>query len=729
MAERVILLLGIHHHQPVGNFPWVLDKAYEDAYLPFLRTVAAHPRVRLTLHYSGVLLEWLASAHPEFLELLGSLVHRGQVEIMTGGYYEPIFAAIYDSDKMGQIRKLTELIREKLNAEPRGLWLAERVWEPHLPEVLAKAGAEYVILDDRHFLLAGLRGAALSGYYLTEEKGKVLRVFPGSERLRYLIPFRPVEETMAYLRRAAQGPCPALAVMGDDGEKFGVWPGTHRSVYQEGWLDRFFEAVEAEQSWLETGLFSEVIGRVPPLGRIYLPTSSYMEMSEWSLIPAAAAEYRELKERLAAAGLEEAARPFLGGGFWRNFLAKYPESNLLHKRMLRVSRLVHGLPDGEVKRAAREELWRGQCNDAYWHGVFGGLYLPHLRSAVQGHLIRAQALAAEAAHRGCGPWIEVVEEDVDKDGRDEILVENPAYSLLLAPGRGGAALAWDCKARSLNLLDTLTRIPEAYHRELAGAAAGAAEPGAARSIHEAITVKEAGLEHALVYDPYPRRGLLDHVFPAGTGLDELASGRDPGVADLVGRPYAAAVHREGDRVRVVLEGGSRLALDGEPYVVVRKEVTAAAGEPRIRVSYRVENRGERPLRDLLFAVETSVNLLAGRAPDRYVRIQGAVAHPPELAGRGLAHGVGEVELVDEWLGLRVGMAWDRPATLFRFPLETVSLSEAGVERIYQGTCLVAAWDLCLPAGGTLELDMSLEAEVRPAAGDRRVAPVRGARTA
>jgi alpha-amylase len=45
---------------------------------------------------------------------------------------------------------------------------------------------------------------------------------------------------------------------------------------------------------------------------------------------------------------------------------------------------------------ARRELYRGQCNCSYWHGVFGGLYLGHLRFAVYKHLLAAERLAAPA---------------------------------------------------------------------------------------------------------------------------------------------------------------------------------------------------------------------------------------------------------------------------------------------------------------------------------------------
>lgn len=43
---------------------------------------------------------------------------------------------------------------------------------------------------------------------------------------------------------------------------------------------------------------------------------------------------------------------YLRGGFWRNFLAKYPEVNQMQKRGMYTSRRIHALPDGDAKAEA-----------------------------------------------------------------------------------------------------------------------------------------------------------------------------------------------------------------------------------------------------------------------------------------------------------------------------------------------------------------------------------------
>ena len=182
------------------------------------------------------------------------------------------------------------------------MWLAERVWEPHLPRALREAGVEFVMVDDQHFALAGLDPETLGGYYLTDEQGVSLAVFPISYRLRYLVPFAPPGETLAYLQ--SQAGAGSLTLM-DDGEKFGVWPGTDALCYGEGWLRRFFEALGGA-SWLSVSTFSRYLDAHAATARVYLPTASYTEMGEWSLPVDAALDLERAKHDLS--GLPDGPR-------------------------------------------------------------------------------------------------------------------------------------------------------------------------------------------------------------------------------------------------------------------------------------------------------------------------------------------------------------------------------------------------------------------------------------
>ncbi|HCZ07125.1 MAG TPA: 4-alpha-glucanotransferase, partial [Thermotogae bacterium] len=423
--KKINFLFGIHNHQPVGNFEHVLEDAYQKAYKPFFEVFEKY-HLKMTVHFSGWLLEWLSKKHPEYIERLKHLVREGRLEIATGGYYEPIIPVIPEEDRIEQIRRLTQLIEELFDTDPAGMWLAERVWEPSIAKSLVKAGVKYVVVDDNHFHWAGLYDEQLDGYYVTEEDGYALNVFPISKRLRYLIPFEPPSSTVNHLLLYANSGGTALQVMFDDGEKFGVWPQTYTHVYEKGWLEEFFQTIE-NTDWIESLTFKEYLEHYPPKGRIYLPISSYLEMTEWALPSKARKEFEELLEDLRKRGEFEKFSMFLKGGIWRSFLSKYTESNNMHKKMLKVRRMIE--ESGNPPEEARKRYLMSQSNDAYWHGVFGGLYLPHLRDAVYTNLINAESLL-DLPER-------IEEEDVDCDGFKEILVSSKNLNLYFDPHYGG----------------------------------------------------------------------------------------------------------------------------------------------------------------------------------------------------------------------------------------------------------------------------------------------------
>jgi alpha-amylase len=101
------LVLALHNHQPVGNFDGVIDAAYQDAYGPILELLAEYPEIAITLHCSGSLMEWIVDHRPEYIERLKGFVHRGQIELLGGPFFEPIMAAIPRRDRVGQIKAYT----------------------------------------------------------------------------------------------------------------------------------------------------------------------------------------------------------------------------------------------------------------------------------------------------------------------------------------------------------------------------------------------------------------------------------------------------------------------------------------------------------------------------------------------------------------------------------------------------------------------------------------------
>ncbi len=680
MPGKVTFIFGLHNHQPVGNFDHVIEEAYEKSYLPFLDVMKDYPEIPFALHCSGILWDWFAEKHPEYTEAVAAMAAAGQVEIMSGGYYEPILTIIPERDRQGQLAMMQEFTGGRFGEKPRGCWLTERIWDPHLPDTLAKAGLEYVIVDDSHFKSTGFLIEQMRGFFLSEENGSYINVFPIDKTLRYLMPFHEPHEVIDYLRKISEEPGTGrkIVVLADDGEKFGLWTGTHDLVYKHQWLRRFCDALRENSDWLEVSTFSKVIDETPPRGIVYLPTASYSEMMEWALPLRAQEQYQDAKGILAGSGRFPDAAEVVRGGLWRNFLVKYEEANWMHKRMLRASAL---LADSGGSEEGRSHLYQAQCNCAYWHGLFGGLYLPHLRSAIFKHILETEAaLESPAIERG----------DIDGDGVEEVIFSSAKMQAFFK-AKGGVLRELDDMRTRFNLADTLTRREEIYHRDLKGIDNRGSNGDEAVSIHNLATAKEKGLEKKLLYDRWPKASLSDRFMPADTSLDLFASGSYTELGDFVDGIYE--VETEGENVIIM----SRAGLVGDSPAQVKKLITIDGDSASMKVEYTV-TAGESGL-SCLFAVENVFSFLAGEAPDRYFDIPGReIAGGRNLASRGVGEDVERIRMVDEWLDLAMTMDLSPGTAVWRYPIETVSNSDSGFERVYQGSALVVVRKLDLAAG-------------------------------
>jgi alpha-amylase len=738
--ERVSLALVLHNHQPVGNFGWVIAEAYERSYEPLLAALERHPRIRLGLHYTGPLLDWITAERPSFLERLAALVAANRVEILGGGYYEPVLASLPERDRLVQLRTMADVVERIGGRRPTGAWLAERVWEPDLPVSLVDAGYTWTVLDDAHFRAAAIDETRLWGSYTTDDQGRLLTVFGSDKGLRYRIPFGDVAETIAYLRERAAGGRHVLAMMGDDGEKFGMWPDTYAHCWgtdgRSGWIDRFFDAIVDSGTWLDTITPSEWTAHERPLGRVYLPTASYAEMGEWAL---PADEGLAFEAALHAA--EKAERPearWLRGGFWRNFQVKYREVNDLHKQMLRVSNKVEALAAGPGREAALAELLQGQSNDCYWHGIFGGIYIGHMRLATYEHLIAAEDIA-DAAARAAGLTVDgIATLDADLDGIDELVFTSPGQVVVVDPAEGGGIGSWDIRAVRHALAAVMRRRPEAYHRKLVDqearqreAATGAShgpegdrpegdrlygQATASASIHDVVRSREPGLAARLYYDGYERRGGLVHLLAPGTSAESFATAAAAELSDAHAGSYD--VVEVGDATIVLLRDviveapGSATsaaadATTGDPgpaIVRIEKRLTFAGGrrDPGLDMVVTATHRsGPEVIADL--AIEWPTMLLGGGGnPVAYYLVEGQrTAHD----GYGTRPNAGRVRHGNDYIGLAIDTSFDPPATVWWSPIETISNSEAGFERVYQGSALVGVWPLRLRAGEALAVSI------------------------
>jgi len=635
VSAGVRLLFGVHAHQPVGNFGHVIDDAVRRCYRPFLETLERHPRIRLSLHVSGWLLGYLRRHHADDVARIGSLVRAGQVEILGGGDTEPILAALADIDRHEQLRTMNARLRAAFGVTPRGGWLAERIWEATVVPALHRCGLRYVAVDDSHLRSAGIQ-SALDGYFTTEEGGRTLDIFPISERLRYLIPFAPPVDVVAEIERTAPG---RAAIFFDDIEKFGVWPDTYEWVYGRGWLEELFSRIEGSDA-IRSETFGEFHKRERSCGLVYLPSTSYKEMNEW-----------------------------LHGGVWRDFLLRYPEANWMHKRSAGASARFHALPRERRTSAMRGALQRTQANDSYWHGLFGGIYLPFLRASVYSNLARLEDQLDERVEP---PPSSVA--DVDLDGRPEIGLLADTYCAYVKPTEGGRLCELTDRFFARNFADVLARREEDYYDAIRrGSDAHPPRrrfPGIA-SAHDRLAFKVPIGPADLETDRAPR-GLFVDVWNG-----ELVS-------------YGDEVELAGPSVALRASAGAvtfekRIVIDADA-LLVRYALVAPPG-----------TKG-------LFSTQLDISMPSADGPGGRVLLDGGL-----IGGFGVTtarDGVRSVALEDDVLPGAIGIAVQPQCAVEVMPLVTVSRSESGFEKIMQAITLRLAWTVAVTSRAPQRFDVS-----------------------
>ena len=590
---------------------------------------------------SGPLLEWLEAHDSAYLDLIGRLAADGQVELLSSGFYEPVLAALPRQDRLEQLGWMREFIQRRFGVEPQGLWLTERVWEADLAADLATAGVRFALVDDRHFLVSGFERDALHAPFWTESDGRRLALFPIDERLRYLVPFQPPAATAAYLRELHAAGRP-LAVLVDDGEKFGGWPGTKEWVYERGWLTQFLDAMTALMTTGEIRLstLAAALEEVPSGGIAYLPTASYREMEAWSLPPRAALRLAGLERDVGAERLAGPDGALIRGAHWKNFLVKYPESNRMHKKAVALSALCRARGNPEAPRRA---IGRAECNDAYWHGVFGGLYLPHLRDAIW------RNLAAAEGELRAGEPLAVEHLDLDGDGFEELWIHSARFSALVSPRRGGAIEEYTLFGTGINYADALTRRREAYHEIAANPApdsSASEEHGtAAPSIHD--IEKGVRFERLPPVDADDRALFVDRVLPGPLPLGAYSRGEYEPHVSWARCAFAAEVQHSEDAVEIVCRPVEKNGAGAQGLIEKRLRFVPTGA---LTVTYRWDPAVFPP--GALFAPEISFS------------------HPLELR-------------------------YTPAADVWSFPIATVSKSERGLDETVQGQSVTPRWSVGL----------------------------------
>ena len=377
----------------------------------------------------------------------------------------------------------------------------------------------------------------------------------------------------------------------------------------------------------------------------------------------------------------------------------------MYSRMMYVSQTLDQAQaegaDFELIEQARDHLYQGQCNCSYWHGAFGGIYLPHLRNAVYEHLIKAENLIDRASQKP-DQWVEAQANDFNFDGRPEIRLGNDLLTSWIAAHQGGQIYELDLKKIGLNLCATMKRRPELYHTKVReGATSGDQETA---SIHDRVVFKQEGLDEALQYDERLRTCLIDHFWDDDATAQSIMKNEILERGDFADGEYQATIRRNPDRIQILL---TRVGNAWGVPLTITKGITLEAGKDEMEIAYMVEGIPED--REFHFGIEFNFAGIPDGQDDRFFSDQdgtnqGQVGTILELSDQS-SFGV-----TDGWLGLGLQLNSEQPAHIWTYPVQSVSQSESGFEMIHQGVCVQPHWHIQGDAEGRWSNRMSLKLE-------------------
>jgi len=383
---------------------------------PFVSNLYRYPKINAVLHYSGVLLNWVERTHPEFFMLIEDMVTRKQIEMLSGGFYEPMFTIIPLQDRIGQIELMTTYLRKQFGKRPQGCWISGMVWEQQLIISLFGSDMNYTFLSQDQFKLAGMKDEDLFMPCISEDQGKLIIIFPVSFAVQKDLLERNFSSIFIDLKKKFDGKNRSSFSQLPGGRIVCIFPEKIASSPEEApdtvW-NRFFEEISLSEDIVETILPSKILKSNRTFKKASFPNSS---------------------------SLENNFSP-------RRFLIDQDEVNGIYSKMIFTNVLINQLKgDKSRKLHAREELWKAQDSNIFSPG--GGYLNNIIRKTAYSSLLRAECLSREKGRT----ILSLIQYDIDFDGVKEYLFQDTRINCYIRQ-RGAGIFELDYLPKEWNYLD------------------------------------------------------------------------------------------------------------------------------------------------------------------------------------------------------------------------------------------------------------------------------------
>ncbi len=634
---KIGICFGISGRFFCSSVPFYVEEQYVSVFKKTMSFLYSCEHIPCSFYFPGPLLEWMERSHEEFFMVLSEMQDRKQIEIIGGGYYDPLFPLIPPSDRVGQIELMTTALRKITGKRPRGCWITGSAWDPSFVSSCSTCGMEYVLLD-KSLLQDGYNRSRIPYEpVIVEDMGKTVCVLPLDTEI-FRVRDRSPRDVFSMLKDTCSSIDTSACVCA-----FLDLSGWKDLIAEKEWFDEFFSLVTENPDVAELTTPGKYIRSLQQIRRGVVSSGAAPCVGEWSISPYVRAQ-------------NVSGDLFFSRSSVKQFPLLYPEVLNIYSRMMYTHLLVNQIRGDKIrKNTAREELWQAQACDGYWFTGSDGMCNPEVRQNAYSHFIQADRLS-----RGGLPSTgSVVSFDFDMDGIKEYLFQFTQMNMYVHL-RGGHVFELDIFSNCRNYADTMGRT----------------------SVFD-------GTE-----DVYPRRIFIDHLTDDASFDDFI---KNPGAAGTV---FPSVLYQEMlvDRARheVFLKASGAFGALRVP-VSLKKNYTVS--ENSVKVQYILKNEGPFAAAGW-FAVESNLSLPGCGEKEQKVEViendEKRVLPPPSQFRS--SSGISYVQVDDIVSDVQFVFEPNENAGISVSPLVITRPLGGKMAPRYQATTLVFFWHMDLAPG-------------------------------
>lgn len=415
----------------------LIDKDYKTIYAPLVKFLFSHQNFKFNFSFSGPEILYFKKRHTELLSICKTMIERNQIEILGGGFYNPILPLLSSVDRNGQIDMLSSEIRQSFQKRPRGAFLFADSWDSSLVSSFSTCGIEYLLLDSNLIPKEKLNFLPL----LMADFGKSVEIFPTYQE------FIPEPETN--IEDFVQNIIKLAEKIDKNNQYFQVSPNrilnislSHDEIsklLENKWfekLDLFF----TENQNCKLKLINPLEYKKSNDFKIpcFIKNGINTNLSKYFEIP-----YKKISQSFYDKSIYD-------------FMFTYPNARNLYNRILYIQMMINQYKGDKMrKKAAREKLWQAQ-NGVGLLGIsdFQILSNSTFRQKCYKYLMEAEKILREYNFKES-----VLNFDYNSDGFNEYVCRMDNYFAYISLF-GGSIKELDILKNTGNYADNLKRIKE-----------------------------------------------------------------------------------------------------------------------------------------------------------------------------------------------------------------------------------------------------------------------------